>query len=119
MTAPALHALLRLPSRRPGRLGLVFRFSGVFRMTGVFRSAGAICAAGVYDSGVTPASGVRGGSKRSTRCQTFRYRVAVMLLLGWRWWRRRWWLLCRWWGLRRCSRHHRSWDRECDPEYHE
>ena len=61
---PLVRALHSLPSRR---LGLEFRCSGVFRCSGMFRTGGAICAACMNDSGVTPASGVRGGSKRRVR----------------------------------------------------
>ena len=71
----------------------------------VFRTAGAIRTASVYDSRPA-ASGPRGGSKSSTSCRTFRHRVGVVLLLGWRRllrWRRLlgWWRLLRWrWCLR-------------------
>jgi hypothetical protein len=67
----------------------------------VVRTAGAIRTASVYDS--RPAIIPRGGPKCSTGCRTFRHRVGVVLLLGWRrWWLlwRRWlrrWRLLRWW----------------------
>jgi hypothetical protein len=53
----------------------------------VTRTAGAIRTASVYDSRPAPASGLRSGSKCSTSCHTFRHRVGIVLLLGWR---RRW-----------------------------
>jgi len=40
--------------------------------------------ASVYDGRPAPASGLRRGSKCSTSCRTFRHRVGVVLLLGWR-----------------------------------
>ena len=67
----------------------------------VIHTAGAMRTASVYDSRPAPASGPCGGSKCSTSCRTFRHRVGVVLLLGWRrWWWRRWLLwrqLLRWW----------------------
>jgi hypothetical protein len=79
--------------------GLVIRTAGAIGTAGVFGTAGAIRTASVYDSRTAPASGPRGGSKCSTSCRTFRHRVAVVLLLGWRWWRGllRWRRLLRWW----------------------
>ena len=76
--------------------GLVIRTSGAIRATGVMRTAS------VYDSRPAPAGGLRGGSKCSTSCHTFRHRVGVVLLLGWRRLLRRrrlllWWRLLRWW----------------------
>jgi hypothetical protein len=81
-------------------MGFGLGFGLVFGL--VIRTAGAIRTASVYDSRPAPASGPRGGSKCSTSCRTFRHRVAVVLLLGWRrllrWWRLfRWWRLLRWW----------------------
>jgi hypothetical protein len=69
-------------------------FGLVMRTAGAMRTTGAICTASVYDSRPAAASGPRGGSKCSTSCRTFRHRVGVVLLLGWR-------RLLRWWGCLR------------------
>ena len=85
---PFLQVILGLPPRLPGFMG----FGLVMRTTGAMRTAS------VYDSR-TPASSPRGGSKCGTSYRTFRHRVGVVLLLGWRRWRRwlRWGRLLRWW----------------------
>jgi len=89
---PFFRSYSGLPPRLPGFMGFGL----------AIRTAGAIRTASVYDSRTASASGPRGGSKYSTSCRSFRHRVGVVWLLGWRRllrWRRwlRCWRFLRWW----------------------